>query len=361
MKINKYFKLVAVLFIISYFNLSAQDAASPSVKNIIYMIGDGMAHNHVYSAMTKAGYKLNMEKFPYSGFQKTFSLDNYVTDSAAGGTALATGTKTKNGVIGQDSLGNDLKSILSIAGENGLATGIVVSCAITHATPAAFFAHQPNRSMVEEIAMDFIYSGVDIAIGGGYDHFAKRKDNLNLIDSLTSKGYTVVKDENDLKSFKNGKLAAFLYPVHPPAYSENRGNLLPDGVTKAIELLSKNEKGFFLMVEGSQIDWSAHKNDLQGIIDETLDFDRAIGIALDFAIRDGNTLVVVTADHETGGMAITGGSFENKEVEAAFTTGNHTAAMVPVFSYGPGAEKFSGIIDNTDFVKRFREYYGFNK
>lgn len=359
--IKKYFSfLVTALFFVS-FSSYGQEACAPKVKNIIYMIGDGMGPNHVYSAMTRAPYKLNMEKFPFSGYQKTYSLDDYVTDSAAGGTALASGSKTKNGVLGQDSLGNKLQSILSIAGENGLATGIVVSCAITHATPGAFYAHQPRRSMYEEIAVDFVNSGVDVAIGGGYDHFAKRKDKQNLIDSLVARNYKVITKQDELKSVNDGKLAALLYPEHPPSILKGRGHLLPDGVAKAIEILSRNKNGFFLMVEGSQIDWGAHQNNTEMVIEETLDFDRAIGVALDFAKKDGNTLVVITADHETGGMTLIGGSIENREVEASFSTENHSGGMVPVFSYGPGAERFSGIIDNTDFAKIFSELYGFSK
>lgn len=361
MRIKQIIKILGVLLIIIFVGGCSAAPKQPQVKNIIFMIGDGMGDAHINVAMTKAGYKLNFERFPFYGSQKTFSRDNRVTDSAAAGTALASGTKTNNGVIGQDADGNKLNSILSIAGENGLATGIVVSCAITHATPAAFFAHQPNRSNYEDIAMDFLSSGVDVVIGGGLDHFTKRSDSLNLVDSLIARGYTVITDEADLSSFGKDKLAAFLYPVHPPEYSKGRGNLLPDGVSKAIELLSKNKNGFFLMVEGSQIDWCAHSNDLQGVIDETLDFDRAIGIALDFAEKDGNTLVVVTADHETGGLSLVGDSIENKEVVAEFTTVNHTAKMVPVFSYGPCAEKFSGIIDNTYFMKIFKECFRFSE
>lgn len=324
------------------------------------MIGDGMSEAHIYAAITQAGYALYLEQFPFSGFQKTFSYSNYITDSAAGGTALATGVKTKNGVIGQDTLGNALRSILHIAHDKGLSTGIVASCALTHATPASFIANQPNRNMYEEIAADYLKTQVDVIIGGGYNHFAVRKDGQNLIDTFKNKGYVVIDNPSMLDSSKSGKLAAILYPIHPPKYSEGREDMLPDATSKAIELLGKNKNGFFLMVEGSQIDWGGHDNDLQYIMDEMLDFDRAVGRALDFARKDGNTLVVVTSDHETGGMTIIGGNIENKEVKAAFSTKGHSAGMVPVFSFGPGAEMFSGIIDNSAFFEKFMLLYGFS-
>ena len=359
MKIS-FLKLFVLFFLVSFSNSQGYAKNPVKVKNIIFLIGDGMGEAQIFAAMTRAGYPLNIEKFPYTGYQKTFSLTDYITDSAAGGTALASGQKTVNGFLGQDTLGNKFKSILTIAGENGLATGIVVSSSITHATPAAFYSYQPDRSMYEEIAMDFINSGIDVAIGGGFFHFYKRADSLNLLDSLRVKGYSIVTNNIFLQTFEEGKLAALFYPVHPPSMKNGRENLLPDGTAKAIELLKKNEKGFFLMVEGSQIDWSGHDNDLEGVIDEMLDFDKAVGVALDFAREDGNTLVVVTSDHETGGLTIVGGSIENKEVIAIFATDDHTAALVPVFSYGPGAEQFTGILDNTEFFGKFLRLYGFS-
>ncbi len=330
------------------------------VKNIIFLIGDGMGDVHLYAAMTRAEYTLNMEKFPYAGFQKTYSLDKYITDSAAGGTALASGKKTNKSIIGQDPEGNKFRSILQIAGENGLSTGIVVTSSLTHSTPAAFYAHRHYRYLYEEIAVDFLDSGIDVAIGGGYDHFVNRKDSLNLLDSLIIRGYTVITRPEQLESFDKGRLFAALYPEHAPKISDGRGNMLSEGTAMALDILSENKKGFFLMVEGSQIDFGGHNNDLEYIMDEVLDFDQAVGVALDFAKIDGNTLVVVTSDHETGGMTIIDGSIEKREVIPAFSSKEHTAGMVPVFSYGPGAEQFSGILDNTAFFRKFMDLYGFS-
>lgn len=346
-----------ILFVSCSREIQNEQQNPPQVKNIIFLIGDGMGVAQVYAAMTLSDSPLKMVEFPYTGLQKTNSLDDYKTDSAAGGTALASGNKTNNGVIGQDTLGNAFKSILHIAEENGLSTGLVSTSSITHATPAAFIAHEHSRKNYEAIAADFLDTDIDLFIGGGYDHFANRDDGLNLADSLKAKGYHVTTTIDEVAAIENGKLAGFTAPVHNPRYSEGRGDMLPVATEKAIDLLSKNDHGFFLMIEGSQIDWGGHANDIDYVVEEMLDFDRSVGIALDFAKKEGNTLVVVTSDHETGGLFLTG---KHKAI-ASFGTSGHSAVMVPVFSYGPGAEMFTGVIDNTDFFEKFMILYGFQE
>ncbi|HEY5471493.1 MAG TPA: alkaline phosphatase [Bacteroidales bacterium] len=332
---------------------------NPEIRNVIFMIGDGMGVPAVYSAMTVSDQPLNIERCPVTGLQTTFSSDNYITDSAAGGTALATGTKTKNGAIGVDSQGNRVKSILEIAEQNGLATGLVSTSAVTHATPASFIAHQSSRGSYEDIASDFLKTDIDVFIGGGYDHFAKRNDKLDLIDSLKIRGYEVDTSMNSIINSTSLKLAGFTAQLQNPYRLKGRGNMLPASSGKAIEILSKNSKGFFLMIEGSEIDWAGHANSADTLVDETLDFDKAIGVALDFAKKDGHTLVVITADHETGGVTITGGSRETHKVTLSFSTTGHTAVMVPVYAYGPGAEEFTGTYDNTDIFRKILNSYGF--
>lgn len=324
-----------------------QDFKSKKPKNIIFLIGDGMGVTEVFSGLTANKGHLFLENFKTIGFSKTQSADNYITDSAAGGTALSTGKRTYNGAIAVDMNKKPIKTILEEAEENGLATGLVATSAITHATPAVFISHQPQRNMYEEIAADFLKTDIDVFIGGGKAHFTKRKDGRNLVEELKEKGYRYEEDINKIKKVKKGKLAALTADVHNPRINE-RGNMLPIATKTAINILSKNEKGFFLMVEGSQIDWGGHANSTVYIVEEMLDFDRAIGKALEFAAKDGETLLVITADHETGGMAITDGSIENGSLTAAFPSHHHTAVMVPVFAYGPGAEEFSGIMKNTD-------------
>ena len=348
-----------MIFAVSCNNAGKYAKDNVRAKNIILLIADGLGDAQLFAAMTLAGSPLFLEQFPFSGIQKTNSLTNYITDSAAGGTALATGHKTKNGVLGQDTLGNNLVSILKIAELNGLATGLISTSSITHATPAAFYANQPSRTLDAEIAADLLKTNIDVFIGGGYRSFANRVDGMNLIDTLKARGYTVTTTIDEVMEVSSGKLAGFTAFNHNPRFSEGRGEMLSEAVKKAIELLSVNKNGFFLMVEGSMIDWGGHAGDLDYIIEETLDFDRAVGRALEFAKKDGNTLVVVTSDHETGGMTLVGGSIQDRSVRASFSTGGHTAAMVPVFSFGSGSEKFSGIIDNTGFFPLFMELYGF--
>ena len=331
----------------------------PEIRNIILMIGDGMGVPAVYAAMSVSEQPLNLESCPVTGLQTTYSSDNYITDSAAAGTALATGTKTKNGAIGVDSQGIRVKSILEIAEENGLATGLVSTSSVTHATPASFIAHQSSRGSYEDIAADFLKTDIDVFIGGGSDHFAKRKDKINLIDTLKFKGYEVDTTMNSILQSKSLKLAGFTAPQQNPYRLKGRGNMLAASSSKAIEILSKSPKGFFLMIEGSEIDWAGHANSADTLVDETLDFDKAVGVALDFAKKDGHTLVVITADHETGGVTITGGKTETHTVKLSFSTKGHTAVMVPVYAYGPGAEKFMGSYDNTDIFRKILNAYGF--
>jgi alkaline phosphatase len=331
------------------------------IKNVILMIGDGMGLPDVYAAMTVSDKPLNIERCNIIGLQKTFSADNYITDSGAAGTALATGSKTKNGAIGMDSQGNRLKSILEIAEEHGLATGLISTSSITHATPASFIAHQSSRGSYEDIAMDFLKTDIDVFIGGGIDHFAKRRDKLNLFDSLKFRGYEVDTSLNMVLKSTSLKLAGLTAPIHNPYRLKGRGDMLPLSSGKAIEILSKNKKGFFLMVEGSQIDWAAHANVADTVVDETLDFDKAVGVALDFAKNDGHTLVIITADHETGGVTITGGDRATHTVKLSFSTKDHTAVLIPVYAYGPGADKFMGIYDNTDIFKKILSAFGFER
>jgi len=334
---------------------------TPEIRNIVFMIGDGMGLTTVYAAMTVSDHPLNIERCNITGLQKTFSSDEYITDSAAAGTALATGNKTNNGVIGMDSQGNRVKSILEIAEENGLSTGLVSTSPITHATPASFIAHQPSRENYEDIALDFLKTDIDVFIGGGIEHFSKRKDKLNLLDSLKFRGYEVDTTMNMVLKSASMKLAGLIAPINTPYRLNGRGDMLPEASGKAIEVLNKNKKGFFLMIEGSQIDWAGHSNYADTLIDETLDFDKAVGRVLDFAQKEGHTLVIITADHETGGVTIVDGDREAHLVKLNFSTKDHTAVMVPVYAYGPGAEEFTGIYDNTEIFQKILTCYGFDQ
>ncbi len=333
---------------------------SPKVKNVIVIIGDGMGVSQVYAGLTANKGSFNVERCQYVGFSKTYSANSYVTDSGAGGTAIACGIKTNNGSIGVDANKNVAKSMLEYASENGLSTGIVVACELTHATPASFIAHQAERSMVEEIALDYLNSNITVCIGGGRKHFETRADGQNVSDQMKAKGFQVAYNMDDVKKVTSGKLLGLVADSHPAPYPE-RGEMLPESVQTAINLLKTNNKGFFLMVEASQIDWASHANDTQAVINEMLDLNNVVKVAYDYAEKDPNTLVIITADHETGGLGINGGNLETGELKGGFTTKGHTGVMVPVFAFGAGAKEFAGIYQNSDILGKVLNVWGFKK
>lgn len=331
-----------------------QNFKAKKPKNVILLIGDGMGVSQVQAGYTANKGQLFLQNFKHVGFINTSSADKYVTDSAAGGTALSTGKKTTNGAIGVDVNKKPIKTILEEAEDKGLATGLVSTSSITHATPASFIAHQESRNMYEEIAADFLKTDIDVFIGGGYKHFTERKDGRNLVEELKQKGYRVEQDINTIKNVKEGKLAGLTAAEHNGRMNE-RGDMLPVSTSTAINILSNNKKGFFLMVEGSQIDWGGHAGSTIYIVEDMLDFDRTVGKALEFASKNKETLIIVTADHETGGLAVVDGNNETGMVKGEFPTGSHTGVMVPVFAYGPGAEQFTGIMENTDIPNQIRK------
>ena len=301
------------------------------VKNVIFIIGDGMGLNQ----MCKLDSPNHFERANYIGLSKTYSASHKVTDSAAGGTALACGVKTNNGMLGMNADSVAVNSVLTILGEQGLSTGIVASCRINHATPASFYAHQINRGMDAEILSDLYANGPDVFVAGG--------NKLLSIEKLEKAGYKYVNNIGNLQAQENGKVACVLATEDMPNALE-RGNEITLGTAEAIRLLEKNEKGFFLMIEGSQIDWAGHGNNADYMLAEMQDINKVIGLCMDYADANLGTLVIITADHETGGTTIVG---ENKDYK--YTTGDHTGAMVPVYSYGTGAENFTGIFENTTF------------
>jgi len=340
-------------------------------KNIILMIGDGMGLSQITGGMYMNNNKLNLEQFPYIGLHKSYPKDvDLITDSAAGATAFSCGCKTYNAAIGLNADSIRCKTILEFAEEHGLATGLVATCAIEHATPASFIAHIKNRDMYEPIAADFLKTDFDLLIGGGKKYFERRtSDDRNLLEELKKKGYQVSSSaEVELSDFKFGdkNVAYFTAEEHPVPASQGR-DYLPLAGKKAVEFLKKkSEKGFFLMIEGSQIDWGGHAGKTDYITSEMIDFDNAIGEVLEFAKKDGETLIIVTADHETGGFCVLKGStfgnvvggFGDKFDEKS-NSYYHTGTMIPVFAYGPGSENFSGIYENTAIFDKMKALFGF--
>ena len=320
-----------LLIILSVLALSISSYANEPIKQVIFIIGDGMGLNQ----MCKLDSPNHFERANYIGLSKTYSASHKVTDSAAGGTALACGVKTQNGMLGMNVDSIPVNSILSVLKEKGFSTGIVASCRINHATPASYYAHQPNRNMDAEILADLYANGPDVFVAGG--------NKLLSVESLEKAGYKYVDNIGDLQKQENGKVACVLAKEDMPNALE-RGNEITLGTAEAIRLLEKNEKGFFIMIEGSQIDWAGHNNQADYMLAEMQDINKVIGLCMDYADANPGTLVIVTADHETGGTTIVG-----EEKEYKYSTGNHTGAMVPVYSYGTGAENFSGIFENATF------------
>jgi len=359
MKKFRFFLFLPVVFFL--FAGCASTEKTPQVRNVILMIGDGMGLYHPYAAYTANKGSLALyERTQAVGIIFTSAANNYITDSAAAGTSIASGVKTNNGMLGILPDTTAVKTMLEYAADHGLSTGMVVTCELTHATPAAFVAHVGGRSENDNIALDLARSKINVAIGGGRKFFEDRADGKNLTDSMKAKGFRVAYTLNEVKATQEGNLLGLLAEVAPARYPA-RGEILTEGVKTAINILNSNKKGFFLMVEGSQIDWAAHDNHQEDVINEVLDFDRAVKIAFDFAERDGNTLVIVTADHETGGMTITRGNLQSGNLNLAFSSTGHTGVPVPVYAFGPGAEKFIGIYENTEFLPKVLELLRISK
>ena len=329
-------------------------ADNAAVHNIILMIGDGMGAAQVYAGLVANKGQLYLSQFPVIGLAKTYSADNLITDSAAGATAMATGEKTRDGYVGIDARKKPVETILEYADKNGLSTGMVVTSSITHATPACFIAHVLSRDFNNDIATYFLKTDIDFFIGGGRNFFYPRPDGINLIQQLRDKHYQIITTPGGIDSINSAKVAGLIWEEHGPSVLNGRGDVLEKSTQKAVESLSQNPKGFFLMVEGSQIDWGGHQNDTRYLVEEMLDFDKAIGKALEFASKDEHTLIVVTADHETGGFAVTGGNLKRGAVIGEFLTDSHTGVWVPVYAYGPGSEIFTGIYENTDIFRKMK-------
>ena len=326
---------------------------SGKIKNIIVMIGDGMGFEQISCGWVANGGALNMFNMPYSGASKTDCTDKLVTDSCAGGTAIAIGQKTKYGYIGIDENAQPVESVLKYAQRKGMKTGVVVTCRINDATPADFCGHSTTRKDEEGLAAQYVDSGVDFISGGGTHFWNQRSDGRNLIEEIQAKGYTYVDKLEDVEGATGDKFVGLFgeYDLDPVL---DRGPVLQTCTKKALEML-EGKKGFFLMVEGSQIDDWAHRNKVGYMCEELFDFDKTLGMVLEWAEKDGHTLVVVTADHATGGLTLLKGSTEERTVKVHFSTSGHNGILVPIFSYGPHAEEFAGFHENADIGKIIRK------
>ena len=324
-----------------------------------------MGLSHVSMLMLEEGYGTTaFDRAQNIALITTYSANNRVTDSAAAGTALATGHKTGNGMLGVLPDSTAAESIMADAIRAGMPTGVVVTSTLQHATPGAFYAHVPYRRQYQRISDQLAGSDLTVAFGGGlkYAETSEREDGVPGIERLRDRGFRVLTDPSQLDTLSRGPVMGFFTDGHLPKMSEGRGDYLERAIRKALEILSREagerDRGFILMVEGSQIDLRAHDNDAEGVLAEMRDFDRAVAAAMDFADRHPGTLVVVTADHETGGLSIPSADvdFEHEEagIEYRFSTGGHTAAMVPVYLYGTGSERINGVLDNTELARMLK-------
>jgi len=332
-------------------------APDAEVRNIIFMIGDGMGLEQVSCAWTLNRGKLNLDNMPFTGLSRTWSTSDLITDSAAGGTALACGQKTANSKVGEDPHGEPMYSVLVDAQKAGKKTGVVTTCHLADATPADFCCHSFDRYYYDEIIAGYRTSGVDYIAGGGLDYFTvNRKDDRDIAAEMVSDGYTLAKTAEELADAKLpvlGLLAGDNLPV-----AQERGDLFRTMVSRGIELLSDaaGENGFVMMIEGSCIDDWLHANRIDLAMEELFDFDRTLGDVLQWAAADGHTLVVVTADHSTGALTLQDGSIAEGTVGVEFGNDSHNGIAVPVYAWGPGSQCFTGIKENADWGQLVKSF-----
>lgn len=410
------------IFMVTLVLMFALFSFATEVKNVVFFIGDGMGINQLLLASYLEGSELSMMKAPYTGYALTYSADSNVTDSAAAGTALATGYKTNNGMIGILPNGEIVPNITEVLAKEGYKTGIIATSRITHATPASYFGHVLDRDEEDKLAEQLVNSSLTVVLGGGSRNFEpdKRSDGKDLISVARDNGYDYITSKQELNSYCGDRVLGLFSSSHMNSVTErtDKEPLLPEMTAKALEILSIDGSPFFLMVEGSQIDWESHDNDVYGVWKEVVELDQAVKVALDFAKENPDTLVIVTADHETGGLGLSTGGYtmdlemirnyqrttdwvaansknsselksnvkkyygfdltdnELKYVESSsnkiealseliserasvgWTTHDHTGATVPVFAFGPGSEEFTGVMDNTELPIKVAELLG---
>lgn len=333
------------------------DGASKPVKNIILLIGDGTGLAQWYSGFTGNKGRLNLFNMKHIGFSLTPSADSYITESAAGASAIATGNKTNNNFVSVLPDSSVVPSIPEILIKKNIRTAIISTGDITDATPAAFYAHVPNRNYSEKIAAHFLQSDADILMGGGRGNFNKRADGKDLLKDIQQKGYTVLDDYNNLDTVKNSKVVVLDDKAGQRSY-RGRSNFLQKALAHSTNTLKKNKAGFFIMAEGAQIDWAAHNNQMEWMVQEVQDLDKAVGDMMRYVDENKETLLIVTADHETGGLTLLNGNLKTGDVSGHYSSDDHTALCVPVFAYGPQANLFTGVYHNTEIFNKILKLLG---
>mgnify|MGYP002177838897 CR=1 FL=1 len=334
------------------------------------MIGDGMGIPQVSSAYYFGEGTPNFSRFVHIGFHNSSAASHRITDSAAGATAFSTGQKTYKRAIGVSVDSIPQETILEQLQKEGYQTGLISLTSITHATPASFYAHVTDRDMHEEIAAQLVKSKVDFFAGGGKKFFNQREDRKDLFQYLVEENYHL--DTLQLSNPVLGQPNAYVLAEDGiPSKIEGRGDFLKDATAMALDYFDQESKPFFLMVEGSYIDWGGHAENADMMVTEVLDFDKTLGTVLDYVKEHPNTLLVVTADHETGGVSIgkyyevdesTGNKREVADkVAVYFNSNQHSGELIPVFADGKGAENFQGIYENNEIYHKFLQSLNQNK
>ena len=343
-------------------------------KNIILLIADGMSLSQITAYRMMKGSlneRISMDNFPYSGIVLTHSYNAAVTDSASSATAYSTGFKTNNGVLGLDKDLNVLENLTETIDKFGFVSSLISTSEVTHATPAAFASHVDLRWKTDIISSQMIDSKVATILGGGRYFFipeeegGKREDGINLLNEI-NQSHILLTQKNDLSNISGSlnKQVLGLFADEHLRDEDKKDNhklepslaeMLEYSVTRSNLLIDQGCAGFFVMAEGSQVDWAGHSNDFDYLIREMEDFNEAVDLALEIAKERKDTLVIVTSDHEVGGLLIEPSNpIDNSldEVKFSFNTavggGTHTGVPVPVYAYGPGSENFTGTLDNTD-------------
>ena len=323
------------------------------VKNVIYLIGDGLGLNQATAAYYANKNQLTIFNINDIGFQVNNALGAFTTDSAAAGSALATGEANANRHISSTVDGQDIPSLSDFFDQKNYSVGVLTLGNIADATPSAFYGHNVERDNADEITRYLLNGHVDLLCGSGMREITKRNDGVDLIRDLKKSGYAFITDASAITDQK-GKVICIDERMDE-AVEESTMNFLADATKDAIEYLqTQSDKGFFLMVEGAKIDYAGHAKSVPGSIIETFSFDLAVAEALKFADQNGETLVVVTGDHETGGLVLLDGDEQTGRVMGVYVTNDHTPAMLPVYAYGPGAEKFTGVYRNTEIARRIK-------
>lgn len=352
---NYFIRIFSLLCIIVILNSCVQKLVEEDTEknppNVILLIGDGMGLSQLSSAFYYGKSEPNFARFKEIGLINTSSATHRVTDSGAGGTAFSCGEKTYNGAIGVNSDSVSIPNIVEILSEKNYNTGIISTSSVTHATPAGFYAHVKSRGLQDKIAEQLVVSDIDFFAGGGTKYFSNRTDSLDLINELNNNDF-IINTDNKAELQSNSKYGFLLAEGGMPTMLESRGDFLPDYTKLALNYFDRSDESFFLMVEGSQIDWAGHDTDADYLIAEVLDFDKTVGVAMDFAEKNKNTLVIVLADHETGGFALAATKNDYNIIEPKFSTGNHSSTLIPVLAFGPGAENFKGIYQNNEIFHK---------